>query len=195
MERAAGAAAPLAPGACGRRRAGQAGAGDPPAFGAAAPAGGRRGGVFSQLPPGGYGGLELCGQHGLPLFRLRRMEHSPGLSHGPRRPQAGLVRYGDRTRGENDRNEGAAFGVHSGGPGFSRAGCRSAGPAGDRLCLDPGSPGGRKDHPAAGPDPPNLRWQRGGSGRCGPAGGAVSGLVPGLPIPDRQPYRCADGSQ
>lgn len=32
-----------------------------------------RGGVFSQLPPGGYGGLELCGQHGLPLFRLRRM--------------------------------------------------------------------------------------------------------------------------
>lgn len=57
--------------------------------------------------------------HGLPLFRLRRMEHSPGLSHGPRRPQAGLVRYGDRTRGENDRNEGAAFGVYSGGPGFS----------------------------------------------------------------------------
>src|SRR5699024_7911712 len=124
LESAAGLAAPLAPGAGGCRRTGQAGAGDSPAPGADAPAPHCRRGVVSILPAAGTGGSPLYCECGFPLLGLRRHIGGGGLPDCPRGPPHRPVRQRGAAPGDGDGPERPALGVYPGGPGLSRLGCR-----------------------------------------------------------------------
>ena len=177
LERAAGAAAPFGPGACGRRRAGQAGAEIRLHLGAAALLAAGGGSIFPSCRRVGTEDLSYAVNTASRFSAYAAWSIAQGYltARGATGWACAVRRSYER---ENDRNEGAAFGVHSGGSGFPglAAGLPDRLGTGSALIL---VPWGRKDHPVAGPDPPNLRWQGGGSGRCGPAGELFPALYQG----------------